>query len=153
MINTVLIVGRITKDIELKKTSTNKDVCNFSIACERMKGKNDDKAAVDYINCQAWNHQAKYIGQYAKKGVQVTIEGRLQVRNYDDNQGKKVYVTEVIVNQIEIPFTKKDSNTAPNNGSREGFGNNTQDNNGFNSFDTDFVPNDSLDINSDDLPF
>ena len=107
MINTVVLSGRLTKDPELKETSSGKKVLSFTIAVNRRNNKEDQQA--DFIPCVAWNKTAEVIAQYCSKGSQIGVEGRLQQRTYDNAQGQKVYVIEVLCNQVTFLESKKES--------------------------------------------
>ena len=103
--NSVILIGRIGKDLELKKTPSGKSVINFSLAVNKFsKGEGKD---VDWINCQAWNQTAELMYQYLGKGSLIGIEGRIQTRNYDGKDGKKVYITEVVVDRVEFLESRK----------------------------------------------
>ena len=108
--NQVVLIGRITKDIELKYTQTGKCVCSFTVAVNKGFGKDSE---ADFINCVAWEKTAENLANYTAKGSQVGISGRLQVRSYDSKEGKKVYVTEVVANFIEFIGTKSDQSQKP----------------------------------------
>ena len=100
MINKVVLVGRLTKDIELKKTPNNISTCNFTVACNRrFQSKQEGAQDADFINCVAWRQSADFLANYASKGSIVGVEGRIQTRSYDGQNGK-VYVTEVAANNI-----------------------------------------------------
>lgn len=106
--NQVILIGRLTKDPEVKATQNGKEVCSFTLAVDRkFKDANGERGA-DFISCVAWEQRAKLLGQYFQKGSKVGIIGNLQARSYDDKDGKKVYVTEVIVEQIEFVESRKD---------------------------------------------
>jgi len=106
--NIVTLVGRLTKSPEVKTTQSQKEYCSFSIAVDRkFKNANGEREA-DFINCVAWNQQAKLLGQYFQKGSRIGIVGSLQTRNYENSEGKKIYVTEVSVEAIEFIDSKKD---------------------------------------------
>lgn len=94
--NKVILSGRITKDIELRYTTNNCAVTNFNLAVRRNK----DEA--DFVSIVAYSKTAELIQNYCKKGSSINIVGRLQTRQYDDKDGKRVYVTEVIVDEIEF---------------------------------------------------
>lgn len=94
--NNVSLIGRLTKDIEVKKTTSGKSVASFTLAVGRKIQKE-----VDYIDCVAWNSSADYLGNYGKKGDSISVVGTLQKRDYESN-GRKVYVTEVITNDVAI---------------------------------------------------
>lgn len=100
--NTVSLIGRLTRDPELRQTTTGQKVCAFSLAVNRMKKKDEQEAQADFPNIVAWNHDAEYLTQYGQKGDQVAVTGRIQTRNYDDKDGRKVYVTEVVANSIQL---------------------------------------------------
>lgn len=97
MINVAVISGHLTKDVELLKTQNGNSVVKFTVAVD---GYNDN---TNFINCVAWNKLADILNQYCKKGDLVTVEGRISVRNYDNKQGQKVYITEVIANNVQLP--------------------------------------------------
>ena len=96
--NKVVLIGRLTRDPELRYTSGNAAVCNFTIAVDRPFNSNTQERGTDFIPIVVWNKQAENVKNYLAKGSQVAVEGRIQVRNYDDNNGQKRYVTEVIAN-------------------------------------------------------
>lgn len=101
MLNRVILTGRLTKDIELKKSASGLSVTTFTVASDRPKSKDKEKET-DFISCVAWRNIADYLNNYAHKGDMVALEGRLQTRSYDNTRGEKVYVTEVIVDNIQI---------------------------------------------------
>lgn len=106
--NKVILLGRLTKDAELKYTQTNNTpVSNFVIAVDRKYEK--DKA--DFFSIVAYGKLAELISKYFKKGQQIVVAGRLQTRNYDDKDGKRVYVTEVIADEIDFTSNKKEEDT------------------------------------------
>ena len=108
--NQVNIIGRLARDPELKYTQAGKAVASFTVAVNRGFGK--DKEA-DFINCVCWEKTAENLANYTAKGSQVGISGRLQVRNYENKEGKKVYVTEVVANFVEFIGTKSDQGQKP----------------------------------------
>lgn len=105
--NTVMLIGRLTKDIEIRSTQTGKPVASFSLAVDR-RGKD---AGADFISCVAWNQTAEAMNRYLHKGSKIAVVGRLQTRTYDGRDGKR-YVTEVIVNEVDFLDTKTDSKPA-----------------------------------------
>lgn len=107
--NKVFEIGRATKDIELKQTSSGTAVAEFSIAVKRSF-KTNGQYESDFFDCVAYNKTAELISQYVKKGDMVGIEGRLQTRNYTNKEGRKVYVTEIIVENVEFLGGKKQEN-------------------------------------------
>lgn len=110
MLNRALLVGRLTRDPELRRTGSGKAVTSFNLAVER-NSKSDDQEA-DFINCVCWGKIAENTERYCSKGSMVSVDGRIQTRNYENNQGQKVYVTEVIADSVQFINTKRDSNTA-----------------------------------------
>ena len=113
--NKVVLIGRLTRDPELRYTSGNNSaVCNFTIAVDRgFTGQSGDREA-DFIPIVVWNKQAENVKNYLTKGSQVAVEGRIQVRNYDDQNGQKRYVTEVIANNVEFLGSKNSSSNTSN---------------------------------------
>ena len=104
MINNVVLVGRLTRDIELRKTQSGLSVASFTIACDRrlsQEQKNNGEQSADFISCVAWRGSADFLGNYGHKGDTVGIEGRIQTRSYD-RDGQKVYVTEIVANSVSI---------------------------------------------------
>ena len=100
--NKALLIGRLTKDPELRTTPTGRNVCQFSIAVNRNYTNASGEREADFINCVVWDKQAENLTRYQKKGNQIAVEGRIQTRNYDDKDGKKVYVTEVLASNISF---------------------------------------------------
>lgn len=126
-----MLVGRVTKDIELKVTPTGKSVCSFSLAVERKFVQNGEKIT-DFINCQSWGKSAETLEKYVKKGMMIGIEGRLQTRKYTNQHGQTVYVTEVVADSFSF-LEKKQSNEQPQFNDSENYG--------------------GLEVTDDDLPF
>lgn len=106
--NNVNLIGRLTKDVELKVTQNGKYICSFSLAVNRIGNKDGEKQA-DFINCVAWSKTAETLKNYTSKGNQIGVQGRIQTRNYEDKNGKKVYLTEVMVERIDLLEKKKSS--------------------------------------------
>lgn len=144
MINRVILVGRTTRDPILRKTQSGMSVVSFILACNRRVKKGEQQEA-DFINCVAWNKTADFMAQYVKKGVLLGVDGRMQTRNYNDNTGKKVYVTEVVAEHVQSLESKKDAQNVPYTPQETNYGTEYEEQ-GFSSGDT-------LDIASDDLPF
>ena len=113
--NKALLIGRLTKDPELKMTeNTKREVCQFTIAVNRPYTNDDGERKADFINCVVWDKLAENLSKYQKKGNQVAVEGRIQTRNYDDKDGKKIYVTEIFVSNVTF-LDSKGSNDSVNN--------------------------------------
>ena len=107
MINNVVLVGRTTKEIELKYTSNDLAYANFTLAVNRnFKNQNGDREA-DFINIVIWRQQAENLANWAKKGTLLGITGRIQTRNYENQQGQRVYVTEVVADNFQILESRK----------------------------------------------
>ena len=102
MINNVTLVGRLTKDVELKYTPANQAVAQFTLAVNRtFKNVNGERES-DFINCVIWRKSAENFANFAKKGALIGITGRIQTRNYENAQGQRVYVTEVIAENFQM---------------------------------------------------
>ena len=102
MLNKVILVGRITKDPELRKTNTNTSVCSFTLACNRRYASNNANGqTADFINCVAWRQSAEFLAKYATKGAIVAVDGSIQTRNYEGQNGR-VYVTEVVCDNVQL---------------------------------------------------
>lgn len=175
MINRVVLVGRLTKDPNYRQTPTNVSVASFTLAVNRtFTGSNGERQA-DFINCVVFNKQADNVSRFVHKGSLVGIEGRIQTRNYDNPQGQRVYVTEVVCDSVQFLEPKNSNNQA----AQANYGNNTfsgqgpMPNNDFSDFGNDFnsskndfsapadpyaAPvdngfNKGIDLSDDDLPF
>ena len=101
-INNVVLVGRMTKDAELRYTPQNQAVATFSLAVNRNFKNNNGERDADFINCVIWRQQAENLANWAKKGALVGIVGRIQTRNYENQQGQCVYVTEVVADSFQL---------------------------------------------------
>lgn len=146
MINNVVLVGRLTKDPDLRYTNTGLAVATFTLAVNRNFTNQSGNREADFINCVIWRKQAENLANFAKKGSLVGITGRIQTRNYDNQQGQKVFVTEVLVENFQMLEPRRASDPR------------TQDSN--NQFQQQQTGNDSepfngaqIDISDDDLPF
>ena len=107
MLNRVILMGRITQDLELKQTQSGISVLSFTIAVDRGYAKQGEDKQTDFINCVAWHQRAEFINNYFGKGRMIAIEGNLQTRTYDDKNGVKHYVTEVIVDNVSFTGESK----------------------------------------------
>ena len=117
MINNVTLIGRLTRDAELRYTQTNIATAQFNIACNRNFKNANDEYDADFINCVMWREQAERFCNWTKKGMLVGITGRIQTRNYENQQGQRVYVTEVVAESFQI--LEKRDNTANQNSMTE----------------------------------
>ena len=108
MINNVVLVGRLTRDPEMRKTSSGISTCAFTLAVDRGRAKSANGPEADFISCVAWRQTAELLCSYMHKGSLIGVEGRIQTRNYDDpnTPGKKVYVTEVVCDSIQFLESK-----------------------------------------------
>ena len=110
--NKILLMGRLTKDPELRYTQGGTAVASFTLAVNRSFANQNGEREADFINCVAWQKAAEFVANYFKKGQQMALEGRLQVRSYDDNNGQRRWVTEVVAEQIEFCGGKSGSNNS-----------------------------------------
>lgn len=146
MINSVALNGRLTRDVDLRYTVSGIAVGQFTLAVDRrFKSKNGNRET-DFISCQIWRKSAENLANYAHKGSLIGIEGRIQTRTYDNNQGQKVYVTEVIADDFSLLEPKQaqrvDNAGSTNNQTTQGKTSQPIGNNGK-----------PIDVNDDDLPF
>lgn len=138
MINSVTLVGRMAGDAELRYTPNNQAVATFRLAVNRnFKSQNGEREA-DFINCVIWRQQAENLANWAKKGALIGITGRIQTRSYENQQGQRVYVTEVVADNFQLLESRKDREAGPSQGYSQ------QD------FSRQAEP---IDISSEDLPF
>lgn len=181
MINRVVLVGRLTRDPQQRKTPNGASVTSFTVACDRRGQKVEGQPTADFINCVCWNRTADVVAQYTHKGSLVGVEGRIQTRSYDDQNGRRVFVTEVLADSVQ--FLEPKGNAQPNmsqpmmnqnmnQGMNQSYGMPQQGyapdygqsfanpyggNSNFGakapSYQNDFSGGDTLDIASDDLPF
>lgn len=100
--NTVQLVGRLTKEVDLKFTSSGTAVGSFTIAVNRSFTNQQGEREADFINCVIWRKAAENLASFTRKGSQIGIEGRIQTRNYENQQGTRVYVTEIVVNNFHL---------------------------------------------------
>ena len=117
MINNVTLIGRLTRDAELRYTSSNIATAQFNIACNRNFKNANDEYDADFINCVMWREQAERFCNWTRKGMLVAIAGRIQTRNYENQQGQRVYVTEVVAENFQV--LEKRDNTANQNSMTE----------------------------------
>lgn len=113
--NKVILIGRLVKDPEVKTTQSQTAVCSFTIAVDRKFKNADGERQADFLNCVAWRQQAELLGRYFQKGSRIGIVGNLQSRSYDDASGKKIYVTEVVVDEIEFVDSKNEQKQTASN--------------------------------------
>lgn len=156
MINNVTVVGRLTRAVDLRYTSNGTAYASFTLAVDRdFKNQNGEKET-DFINCVMWRKPAENLANYTKKGSLIGIEGRIQTRNYENEQGQRVYVTEVLAEKFSfLESTKKDDNSVLNNGGTNTLGVNKNQNSSGNFANSDPFTSegDMFNVNDDDLPF
>ena len=151
-INHVNLVGRLVRDVELRKTNSTTSVCSFTVAVDRrFKSQQPGAQDADFISCIAWRQSADFLARYGSKGAIVSVEGRIQTRNYDNAQGQKVYVTEVVADSVQLISNSKNSSTGVT--SNQTFTPSVDTGFESDSMEDDFSNTPSLDISSDDLPF
>lgn len=107
--NKVVLVGRLARDPELRTTPSGVSVCNFTVACDRRYTQNGERQA-DFINCIAWRQGGEFVARYFTKGNRIALEGSIQTRSWDDQNGNKRYATEVVVDHAEFAQSKGESN-------------------------------------------
>lgn len=102
MLNKVILMGRIAQDLELKQTQSGNAVLSFTVAVERSYAPQGQDRQTDFISCVAWRKTAEFINKYFAKGRMIAVEGNLQTRTYEDKNGTKHYVTEVVVDNVSF---------------------------------------------------
>ena len=110
--NKVELVGRLTKDPEVKLTSNQTQFCNFTIAVDRRFKDQNGQRQADFINCVAWRNSAEFIARYFQKGSMIAVTGSIQTRNYEDKNGNKRTATEVVVDQASFCGSKSETGTS-----------------------------------------
>ena len=109
------MMGRLTKDPEIRETPNNILVASFSLAVDKRAAKKEDRTA-DFFNCVAWRQTAEFMKNYMHKGNRIAVSGRLQNRNWDDAEGKKHYATEVVCDEVFFADSKSDGGNGGNGG-------------------------------------
>lgn len=121
MINRVILVGRITKDPELRTTQSDLSVCSFTLAVNRQFKSKEGENEADFIQCVVWRKQAENLVKYIKRGNMIGVDGRVQTRTYDNNEGVRQYVTEIVCDSIQFLETnKQDSQPHTKDNSQQG---------------------------------
>ena len=115
--NKVILIGRLTRDPELRYTGNNTPVASFTLAVNRNFSNQQGEREADFINVVVWRKQAENVKNYLSQGSQAAVEGRIQTRSYDDNNGQRRYVTEVVADNVEFLGSKNSSNTSNNTNS------------------------------------
>lgn len=149
MLNRVVLVGRLTKDPDLRYTQSGVAVANFTVACNRPFANQQGVREADFINCVVWRRAAENLANYMKKGSMVGVDGRIQTRTFEGQDGRTVFVTEVVADSVQ--FLESKGTTQQRAMSASGFQNDyNQNQNNINPFENDGEP---IDISDDDLPF
>lgn len=110
--NKAILVGRLVRDPELRQTQSGTSVASFTVACDRRYARKGEERQADFINCVAWGAAADFVCNYFEKGMRIALDGRIQVRSYDDQSGNKRYVTEVIAENVEFAQSKNEGSAA-----------------------------------------
>ena len=154
MINKVVLVGRITKDPELRKTQSGISTVRFTIACNRRFAREGQQQA-DFISCVAWRESADFMANYVKKRALLGVQGSIHTGTYTDSTGRTVYTTDVVCDNVQILEQKRDAQPAYQSNYQSQPAQNMsgyQPDNESSGYEADFG-GDMLDIASDDLPF
>lgn len=165
MLNRVVLVGRLTKDPELRYTPSGVAVASITLAVNRPFSNQQGNREADFINIVIWRKQAENVTNYLKKGSLAGVDGRIQTRSYDNNEGKRVYITEVVAESVQFLESKGSSgnnnqqfggdNYGPSDQQGQGGYQNNQNRNNQSRFSDDPFASDGkpIDISDDDLPF
>lgn len=162
MLNRVILIGRLTRDPELRYTPAGVAVTQFTLAVDRPFTSQGGEREADFIPVVTWRQLAETCANYLRKGRLTAVEGRIQVRNYENNEGKRVYVTEIIADNVRFLESNRDGGNTNSGGGamREepfygGGGNGNRGNNNFSRNNQDPFSDDGkpIDISDDDLPF
>lgn len=168
MINNVVLVGRLTKDPDLRYTSNGTGVATFTLAINRNFTNQSGDRDADFINCVIWRKPAETLANYARKGTLLGVTGRIQTRSYDNQQGQRVYVTEVVADNFQllesrtVSEQRRSSDGSSSQNDSSGVSNSNYNQNqssqptGMPKFDrdnSDPFGSSSIDISDDDLPF
>jgi single-stranded DNA-binding protein 1 len=147
MINSVILTGRLTKNIDLRQTSTGKAMTYFTLAVNRVFKNEQGVSDADFVTCVAFGKQAENMARYLTQGSLIGVEGRISTRNFQGNDGKTVYVTEVVASSITFLESKKQQGNTNQYGQTQNGGYSQQANNDFGGFE------DNIDFNMGWNPF
>jgi single-strand DNA-binding protein len=157
LLNRVILIGRLTRDPELRYTPSGVAVTTFTLAVDRPFTNQQKEREADFISIVTWRQLAETCANYLRKGRLAAVEGRMQVRNYDNNEGRRVYVTEVVADNVRFLESPNSGGGAREEGMSSGQqGQSSQRNNGGGSRDNQDPFQDDgrpIDISDDDLPF
>ena len=144
MLNSIIIMGRLTADPELRTTSSGLSVSSFSVAVDRNYVRAGEEKKTDFINVVAWRQQADFVTKYFRKGSMIAVQGSLQTRNYEDKSGNKRVAYEIVADQISFCGSKAESGTN-NNDNYNNYNASSYNNTGADDF--------AAVVDDDDLPF
>lgn len=147
MVNNVVLVGRLVRDVDLRQTSTGKMMTYFTLAVNRNFKNEQEEQAADFIGCVAFDKKAENMARFLSKGSLISVEGRISTRNFQGNDGKTVYVTEVVASNITFLESKKQQGNTTQYGQVQNSSYSQQANNGFGEFE------DNIDFNMGWNPF
>ncbi|EAG7363119.1 single-stranded DNA-binding protein [Listeria monocytogenes] len=160
MMNRVVLVGRLTKDPDLRYTPAGAAVATFTLAVNRPFKNGQGEQEADFIQCVVWRKPAENVANFLKKGSLTGVDGRVQTRNYEGNDGKRVYVTEIVAESVQFLEPKQNAveGSTPNNNQNEANYSNNNKNGSYrasSSQNSDSFANEGkpIDISDDDLPF
>ncbi|EAG7825519.1 single-stranded DNA-binding protein [Listeria monocytogenes] len=160
MMNRVVLVGRLTKDPDLRYTPAGAAVATFTLAVNRPFKNGQGEQEADFIQCVVWRKPAENVANFLKKGSMAGVDGRVQTRNYEGNDGKRVYVTEIVAESVQFLEPKQNAveGSTPNNNQNEASYSNNNKNGSYrasSSQNSDSFANEDkpIDISDDDLPF
>ena len=159
MINSICLVGRLTKDAELRYTPSNVAVATFTLAVNRNRKNENGEREADFINCVIWRQQAENLANLAKKGALIGVTGRIQTRSYDNQQGQRVYVTEVVAESFQLLESRASRETqggsySAGNDYNSPYQTPAKSTPNFTREESPFRANNPMDISDDDmLPF
>jgi len=155
-VNKVILVGRLTRDVEVRKTASGTSYARFTVACDRRFGGSSQgdssQPTADFIGCVAWRQSADFLGSYGRKGNLVSVEGSIQTGSYTDRDGRKVYTTDIVADRVQLLESRNASSQPQNSYARP----EPQDPYAGSSDPVspdDFDAGLNIDITSDDLPF
>ncbi|QDP42012.1 single-stranded DNA-binding protein [Radiobacillus deserti] len=154
MLNRVVLVGRLTKDPDLRYTPNGVAVANFTLAVNRPFSNQQGNREADFINCVVWRRPAENLANFMSKGSLVGVDGRIQTRSFDGQDGKRVFITEVVADSVQFLETKGASSGGGQGSAGFQPNQNQSNNNDFAREDDPFRDNgEPIDISDDDLPF
>lgn len=147
MLNRAVIVGRLTKDPELRYTPNGVAVANFTVAVNRPFKNQQGEQEADFINCVTWRKQAENLANYMRKGSLIGVDGRIQTRSYENQEGRRVWVTEVLAENIKFLEYKKETEKQEQKSESE------TEKKYENDFEIEQIETEPVDISDEELPF